>query len=61
MVGVGEEIMTTGNRGLLAGEVATELSPINLIPIDTGIIHFHGSMQIGIQFPSKSDDLGMPP
>ena len=53
--------MTTGRRGLLAREVAMELGLISLVPIDTGTVHAHGSMQIGIWFAQKGDGPKMLP
>ena len=53
--------MTTMRKGPLAWEVATKPGPISPAPIDTRIVHVHGSIQIGTRIPQKSDDLGMPP
>ena len=51
--------MTTGRRGLLVGEVATESGHINPNSINTGNIHVHRSTLIETRFPRNGDGPGM--
>ena len=60
-VGTGEYTEMTEKKDLLAGEVVTKLGHISPIPINTRFVHIHGSTQIQIQYPRKSDSPGMPP